>query len=240
MATPGLLPEAEERRLSPLSWLPWLICLVLFFVVMWQSRREPLVIERTLPAPTPPADPRVRELEAKIEELRKSTPPAPLPATAVAPARAPDVRILPPEQGAERLTQGLHEFRSGRYERAEALFFRAIPEGYLYLALCGWTRGELRDAALFLARAMAADPAWLRRVRPADLFGSREEYEKALKALEERVRENPLDPDAKLMLAYLHYHEKGPEYAKALLTELATAQPDAPAPKAFLQAVDQP
>lgn len=240
MATPGLLPEGDERRLSPLAWLPWLICLVLVFALMWQSRREPGVVERTPPAPALPADDRVRELEARIEELRKSPPPLPPPPPDVAPPRAPDLRILPPDQGAERLTQGLHEFRSGRYERAEALFFRAIPEGYLYLALCGWTRGELRDAALFLARAMGADPAWLRRVRPADLFGSREDYERALKALEERVRENPLDPDAKLMLAYLHYHEKGPEYAKALLTELSTAQPDAPAPKAFLEALERP
>ena len=54
------------------------------------------------------------------------------------------------------------------------------------------------------------------------------------------MRENPLDAEAKTLLAYLHYHEKGPEYAKALLTEVATAQPDDPAAKAFLEAVDKP
>ena len=100
--------------------------------------------------------------------------------------------------------------------------------------------GDFREAALFLARAMKADPQWLRRIRPRDLFGSAEEFERALRSLEDRVRENPLDGDAKTLLAYLHFHEKGPEYAKALMTEVAAAQPDDPNAKAFLDAVDKP
>ena len=101
-------------------------------------------------------------------------------------------------------------------------------------------RGDVREGALFLARAMKVDPQWLRRIRPRDLFGSAEEFERALKGLEDRVKENPLDGEAKTLLAYLRYHEKGAEYAKALMTEVATAQPDDPAPKAFLEALDRP
>ena len=238
MVTPGLLPEADDHRASPLRFLPWLIILALLGVIFWLLRWN------VNPTPTPSQPPvvkvdvdRVRELEAQVAELRKSPP---LPPPDPAPARAPDLRVLPPDLAAERLTQGLHEFRSGRYVQAEACFLRAIPEGFLYLALSCVARGDLREAALFLARAMKADPQWLRRVRPRDLFGSAEEFERALRSLEERVRENPLDGEAKTLLAYLHFHEKGPEYAKALLTEVATAQPDDPSARAFLEAVEKP
>ncbi|HEX7897629.1 MAG TPA: hypothetical protein VF950_07695 [Planctomycetota bacterium] len=233
-----MLPEADDHRgPSLLRFLPWLIVLLLLVFMIWPRRP----VERDAAAPLPPPAPkedvaRIKELEAQIAELRKSPPPPPAPES----VRAPDLRVLPPDLAAERLTQGLHEFRSGRYAQAEACFLRAIPEGFLYLALSCVARGDLREAALFLARAMKADPRWLRRVRPRDLFGSAEEFERALKGVEDRVRENPLDAEAKTLLAYLHFHEKGPEYAKALLTEVAGAQPDDPSAKAFLEAVDKP
>lgn len=240
MVTPGLLPEADDRRPSPLRGSPWFLVVVLVAVLIWQATR---------PAPPPPPPvvqedvARIQALEARIAELRKAPPPpsaAVEPPPAPAPARAPDVRILPPDLAAERLTQGLHEFRSGRYAQAEACFLRAVPEGFLYLVLTCLERGDVREAMLFLERAMGADPQWLRRVRPRDLFGSPAEYERTLKALEDRCRENPLDLEAKTLLAYLHFHEKGPEHAKALLTEVATAQPGHPGARAFLETVDRP
>jgi tetratricopeptide (TPR) repeat protein len=244
MVTPGLLPEADDRPRAPLlRFLPSLLILVLLGFIYWQSRRHAAQLEslarlESVPPPAPKVDvERIRELEAQIERLRTSTP---LPAPVPAPVRAPDLRVLPPDLAAERLTQGLQEFRSGRYAQAEACFLRAIPEGFLYLVLSCVARGDVREAALFLARAMRADPQWLRRIRPRDLFGSAEEFARALGGLEDRVRENPLDAEAKTLLAYLHFHEKGPEYAKALLTEVATAQPDDPSAKAFLEAIDQP
>lgn len=237
MVTPGLLPEADDRRFNPRLLLPWLIVLVLFGFIF---------LRRPAPAPVPPPPPapkedvgRIKELEAQIAELKKAPPPAPV-AVEAAPVKAPELRILPPELAAERLTQGLHEFRSGRYAQAEACFLRAIPEGFLYVALCCLARGDLRDASLFLARAMKADPQWLRRIRPRDLFGNPEDFEKTLRSLEERVRDNPLDAEAKTLLAYLHFHEKGPEFAKALMTEVAGAHPEDPHPKAFLESIDKP
>ena len=249
MVTPGLLPESDDRRVSPLLWiLPLVLLALVASVVMLIRDRERTIAkmrhaERAREKEHEADQARLRELEAQVVELKKA--PAPPPAAAVdapppSPGRAPDLRILPPELASERLTQGLHEFRSGRYAQAEACFLRAVPEGFLYLVLTCLERGDVREAMLFLGRAMAADPQWLRRVRPRDLFGSPAEYEKMLKAIEERCRETPLDLEAKTLLAYLHFHEKGPEHAKALLTEVATAQPGHPAAQAFLEAVDRP
>lgn len=243
MVTPGLLPEADDHRPSPLRGPLILVVVILSVVVfwlVWDRQRTLAKIEagmavrnRTVAPAAPKEDVgRIRELEAELAALKAALPPAVV--------KAPEVRLLPPELAAERLTQGLHEFRSGRYVQAEACFLRAIPEGFLYLAISCMARGDVREAALFLARAMKADPQWLRRIRPRDLFGSAEEFERALRGVEDRVRENPLDAEAKTLLAYLHFHEKGPEYAKALLTEVATAQPDDPSAKAFLEAVDKP
>lgn len=243
MVTPGLLPESDDHRgPSPLRFLPWLIILALTGVIVWQAQQG--AVEKKLthyhapPAPQEYLD-KIKALESKITELRLAPAPAVEPPPA-APAKAPDLRVLPADLAAERLTQGLHEFRSGRYVQAEACFLRAIPEGFLYLALSCVARGDVREAALFLARAMKEDSQWLRRIRPRDLFGSAEEFERALRGLEDRVKENPLDAEAKTLLAYFHYHEKGAEYAKALLTEVATAQPGDPAAKAFLEAVEKP
>ena len=243
MVTPGLLPEADDQPpLSPLRWTLALAFLALIGLLVWslmQSGRlgheRDLLAARLAQAPPPPKEDlgRIRELEAAIAELKKAP-------AVVAPARPPELRILPPELAAERLTQGLHEFRSGRYPSAEACFLRAVPEGHLYLVLTCLARGDLREAALFLGKAMEADPGWLRRVRPRDLFGSAEEFERTRKAVEDRSHETPLDPEAKLLLAYLHYHEKGAEYAKALVLEVVAAQPEQAVAKAFLSALEKP
>ncbi len=242
MVTPGLLPEADDRRPSPLRWLLALAFLSLIGVLVWSlvqlgrvGRERDALLAEKVKSPGPPPRPdqaRIRELEAELAVLKA----APLPAV----VKAPDLRLLPPELAAERLTQGLHEFRSGRYAPAEACFLRAAPEGYLYLVLTCLARGDVREAALFLGKAMEADAGWLRRIRPRDLFGSAEEFQRTLRALEDRSRENPLDPEAKILLAYLHFHEKGPEYAKALLVEVLGAQPEQPAAQAFLAALEKP
>lgn len=238
MVTPGLLPEADDPRPpSPLRWTLTLAFLALTLLLVWSlvqlgqvGRERDLLAARPAPPPPPKEDVgRIRELEAELARLK--APPA---------VKAADVRLLPPELAAERLTQGLHEFRSGRYAPAEACFLRAAPEGYLYLVLTCLARGDAREGALFLGKAMEADAGWLRRIRPRDLFGSAEEFERTLRALEDRSREAPLDPEAKTLLAYLHFHEKGAEYAKALLVEVAGAHPDHPSVKAFLAALEKP
>jgi len=161
-----------------------------------------------------------------------------VPAPAAAP-RSPELRVLPAELAAERLTQGLQDFRSARYAQAESAFLRAVPDSWIYLVLSALARTDLREAALFLARAMQSDPDWLRRIRPRDLFGTAEEYARVLGAVEARVAEDPLDPEAKLLLAYLHYHEKGAAHAKALVVEIGAAKPDHAGAKSFREVLER-
>ena len=102
------------------------------------------------------------------------------------------------------------------------------------------TRGDVREAILFLGKAMEADAGWLRRIRPRDLFGSAEEFERTLKAVEDRSREEPPDPEAKVLLAYLQFHEKGVEAARQLLAEAVAVRPELPVAQAFRGALDRP
>ena len=235
MVTPGVLPEAADRRLSPWPFTLALLGVALLAgcgylvvqVMRLRAERDRLVAE--LKAETiraayeeqlrrDPQDVRITHREVVPQE------PSPRPGTSS--ARAPEVRVVPREQVQERITQGLHEFRSGRYLQAELAFLRAVPEAFGYIVITCFLRGEVREAVNVLGRALASDPEWLRRVKPRDLFGAPEDYEKALRALEERVAADPLDAEAKTLLAYFQFHEKGPEYAKALLVEASNARPD--------------
>lgn len=207
MVTPGLLPEADDA--PPPRWPLNVIIVALLGVVVW------LLLDRPAPKliqlPAPPPDPaRIRALEEEVDALKK-----------------------PKARAVERVTQGLQDFRSGRYAQAEACFLGAFPDGCLYLVLTGLARDDVRSAAFFLGRAMEFDPQWLRRVKPRDLFGIAEDYERLLKALEERAVE---DVEARLLLAYLQFHEKGAESARALLGEAG----DSAAARAFREAVDRP
>lgn len=257
MVTPGLLPEAFDRRrpgaLRAVVVLALLsLCALLAFLVVRLAQvsreRDRLLAEalqsrpaRPQPAPPAPApEPsaaaaEVASLRSRIAELeaerRKPEPPP-------EPARA--IRLLPKTESAERLTQGLHELRSGRPVEAELCLLRALPEGFLPLVMTALLRGDVREAVVFLAHAIASDPDWLRRFRPRDLFGTPGEYEKARRAVEDRVQEDALDPDAKVLLAYFLYHEKGPAYAKALLVEATALRPGHPETARFLEAVDRP
>jgi tetratricopeptide (TPR) repeat protein len=253
MVEPGLFSEGGERRSSALPWTLALVAaalaLALGYAILEISRvRRELAGEKARadglvaalrqrpPAPPPPEEPARPPAPAPLDPL----PPAP---PGAAPLRAPDLRVLKgvpaPEAVSERLAAGLAEFRAGRYERAELQFFRAVPDSYLYLLLTSLVRGDTREALTFLARAAAADPAWFRKVRPRDLFGTEAEFERVLAALEARLRENPIDSEAKVLLAYLYYHEKGAPYAKALLAEVTNADPENREARGFLENLDR-
>lgn len=239
---PGLLPESDEPRASRASWvLGAVVAVALLAIIALLYRSQQLLLERNdalkmlaaqrqkvvvtpLPAPVEPE---------KATPLPVAPVPAPVPVAVAAPPRAPKVRVLPEDP--EYLSRGLQEFRQGRYDQAERQFFRAIPESFLYLALTGLAQHNWREAVAFLARAMAADPAWLRKVAPQDLFGTAAAFDGVVAALDDQISKNPLDADLKTLAAYLRYHEKGAAYAKALLVEAINVNPDHEAAKAFLE-----
>jgi tetratricopeptide (TPR) repeat protein len=240
---PGLLPETVETRPSRAWWILGavvLLALPALLALLHQNRnlaaerddalaRVAESLKRVPPLPVP----------AVVVEPAKPVPVDPIPAPASPPAsvavvpKPPKIRVLPEDP--EYLSRGLQEFRQGRYDQAERQFFRAIPESFLYLALTGLAQHNWREAMTFLARAMTSDPAWLRKVNPQDLFGSAAAYEGVLAALDEQISKNPLDADLKTLAAYLRYHEKGAAYAKALLVEATTVNPDHEAARAFLE-----
>jgi tetratricopeptide (TPR) repeat protein len=239
---PGLLPESDEPPRSRTSLvLGGVIAVSLLAIAGLLYRNQQLFLERNdalkilaaqrqkvVVAPVPaPAEP----------EKPAPTPvvpaPDPLPVAVAASSRAPKVRVLPEDP--EYLSRGLQEFRQGRYDQAERQFFRALPESFLYLALTGLAQHNWREAVAFLGRAMSADPAWLRKVSPQDLFGSAAAFEGVVAALDEQISKNPLDADLKTLAAYLRYHEKGAAYAKALLVEAINVNPEHEAAKAFLE-----
>jgi tetratricopeptide (TPR) repeat protein len=203
-----------------------------------------------------------RERDEAVESLvalrKRSAEPAPKPVDAAprapesspaAPGPAPsppvpgvsvagDPRPSPPRPiDPQHLAQGLQEFRAGRYDQAERRFFRAFPDSLVYLALTSLAQANYREAIGFLGAAMSQDPTWLRRVKPADLFGSKAAYHSMVSAIEEALEKDPINPDLKTLLAYLRYHDKGAPYAKALLVEATNADPEHEAAKAFLDAL---
>jgi len=239
---PGLLPESDEPRASRAPWvLGAVVAVALLAIAALLYRNQQLFLERNdalkmlaaqrqkvvltpVPAPVEPEKP---------TPLPVAPAPAPVPVAVAASPRAARVRVLPEDP--EYLSRGLQEFRQGRYDQAERQFFRAIPESFLYLALTGLAQHNWREAVAFLARAMSADPAWLRKVSPQDLFGSAAAFDGVVAALDDQISKNPLDADLKTLAAYLRYHEKGAAYAKALLLEAVNVSPDHEAAKAFLE-----
>jgi hypothetical protein len=253
MLPPGLLPESFEPRRSAAPWILGVVVLTSLLALLGtllQVRR----LTRERDDERKRVDELVAALKKKVEpppppepaELPK--PPAPSPETPVQPPpaapaakRTSDLRFSSSELGrdplAERISQGLHEFRSARYAQAELQFFRAVPDSFLYLALAGLARGDWREALGFLSRAMAADPKWLHRVNPRDLFGTEAEYRRVLEGVEAQVVKDPLDSESKVLLAYLRYHDQGAAYAKALLIEVTNVKPDHEEAKRFLEAL---
>jgi tetratricopeptide (TPR) repeat protein len=254
MATLGLFPEEPSRPRSPLRWAFALLGVGFAGTTLFagleirrlaeerdRERARVAELEKLLRAPPPPAP---------VSPPPVASPPPPEPSVSVPPAasspsRAPAAPPEPPgaardrREARERLERGLEELRAGRYGPAELHLFRAVPDSYLYLALSSLARGDLREAAAFLARARLADAAWLRRIRPGEVLGP-EEYARLLAALEDQVRQNPLDVEAKTLLAYLYYHEKGAAYAKALLLEASAVRPEDPEVRGFLEELERP
>lgn len=240
---PGLLPETSEPPRAK-SWVLAAVvgtALLALLGALLQIRRlarerdeaiEKLRVvqqKRPLEAPRPP----VEEPKLIVEPPVAPASPAPAP-----PDRPPEPRVLPSRaQDPQHLAQGLHEFRAGRYDQAERHFFRAFPDSLLYLALSSLAQARYAEALGFLARAMIVDPKWLAKVKPADLFGTREAYQGVVQALEGQLEKNPLNADLKTLLAYLRYHDQGAAYAKALLIEATAAEPEHEAARSFLEAV---
>ena len=252
MLPPGLLPESSEPRRSPAAWILGVIVLSALLALggtLLQIRRltrerddERKRVEELVAALTKRVEPPPPMAPPLIEKAPEPQPTAPVPPPSAPPAarRSPDLRVSSDpfrDPLAERIAQGLHEFRSARYAQAELQFFRAVPDSFLYLALAGLARGDWREALGFLSRAMAADPKWLHRVNPRDLFGTEEEYRRVLQGVEARVAENPLDAESKVLLAYLRFHDQGAAYAKALLIEVTNLKPDHEEAKRFLEAL---
>jgi tetratricopeptide (TPR) repeat protein len=247
MIPPGLLPESSEPRRSSSPWvlaavvLAALLGLLGAFLQIRRLARErddaiqklaELKLKRPPEAPRPPVEP-----APPAAVPAPATSPAPSLAPA-APARAPDVRVLPSRtQDPQHIAQGLHEFRAGRFDQAERQFFRAFPDSLLYLALTSLAQARYAEAIGFLSRSMLVDPTWLQRVKPADLFGTPGAYKRVLQSLEDQLEKDPVNADLKTLLAYLRYHDKGAPYAKALLIEATNAQPDHEAARAFLEAI---
>jgi tetratricopeptide (TPR) repeat protein len=249
MATLGLFPEEPARPRSPLRWAFALLAVgfagTTFFAVREirrladerdRERARVAELERLLrapvPAPVPPPPPQDPPPPPAVPS------PSPVP-SAAPPVAEPSGAARDRQEARERLERGIEELRAGRYGPAELHLFRALPDSYLHLALSSLARGDLREAVAFLARARLADPDGLRKLRPREVL-SPDEYARLLAALEERIRQNPLDVEAKTLLAYLYYHEKGAAYAKALLLEAAAARPEDPQVRGFLEELDRP
>ncbi len=243
---PGLLPESNEpaKTRAPLILaIAGLAATLVVGALLAQNRRlsdeRDVAIEQLA---------RLRKQAAAPEPVAAPVPvPVPPPAPAVvpeppapvaAPVRSPELRILKDRnEDPQFITRGLHEFRSARYDQAERQFFRAFPDSILYLALTGLAQRNWREAFAFLSRSMTLDPKWLSRVHPKDLFGSEADYDALTQALDDQIGKNPLDPDLKVLAAYLRFHDKGAPYAKALLVEATNVTPDHEAAKAFLEAL---
>jgi len=242
---PGLLPETPEPRSSRAPLLlgaALLAALLALGAVVAQNRRvsaerdlayEQLVRMRRQVPPAPETPPPAAQAPEPAPAVA-----VPPPAPAAAPVRNPELRILKDRQeDPQFITRGLHEFRSARYDQAERQFFRAFPDSILYLALTGLAQRNWREAFAFLSRSMTLDPKWLGKVHPRDLFGSEADYDALVQALDDQIGRNPLDPDLKVLAAYLRFHDKGAPYAKALLVEATNVNPDHEAAKAFLEAL---
>jgi hypothetical protein len=252
MLPPGLLPESSEPRRSA---APWILGAVVFTSLL--ALLGTLLHVRQLTRERDDERKRIDELVAALNKRLEPAPPtapselpkppalSPEPVIQPLPGappvkRAPDFRVssdIGRDPLAERIAQGLHEFRSARYAQAELQFFRAVPDSFLYLALAGMARGDWREAMGFLSRAMVADPKWLQRVNPRDLFGTEAEFRRVLQGVEARVAEDPLDSESKVLLAYLRYHDQGAAYAKALLIEVTNVKPDHEEAKRFLESL---
>lgn len=221
MDTPGLLPEGDEPRGSRLRWvlgiLAFLFLLVLGLLGVQLARLkqefernqakidELLGERRRIPSPRPESaavSRRVEELEARlaqVEAYRRSEASSP-----AAPPAAPGS----PERAAAAV----------RPSETEAMIYVHVSVGFA-------GRGLHPEAVRALGEALRLDPAASLRVKPRALFAAPEEYERVQSELERRTREDPLDVEAKTVLAYFQFHDKGSDAAKVVLHQVLAADP---------------
>ena|SRR5436190_10702476 len=247
MHPPGLFPDPSSPGRSKTSLVLTavvLTALVALLGALLQLRRlareRDEAVESLVALRKRAAEPAPKPLDAAPRAPEPSpAAPAPTPAPAAPDVTGPaEARPSPPRSiDPQHVAQGLQEFRAGRYDQAERRFFRAFPDTLVYLALTSLAQANYREAIGFLGAAMTQDPNWLRKIKPADLFGSKATYHSMVSALEEQLEKDPLNPDLKTLLAYLRYHDKGAPYAKALLIEATNADPAHEPAKSFLDAL---
>jgi cytochrome c-type biogenesis protein CcmH/NrfG len=233
MDTPGLLPEEGEPRGLRLRWVLGILALIFLLTVgllavqltrlkrerdKTQARIDELLGELRRPpsAPRPESSSlarRVEELEARLGQVEASRR-----AEASAPPPAPGAREAPPA--------------AVRPAETEAMIYVHVSVGFA-------GRGLTSEAVRSLGEALRLDPAASLRVKPRALFASPEEFERLQAELERRTRENPLDVEAKTVLAYLYYHEKGPDAAKVLLHQVLAADPDHAVARKLLETLER-
>ena len=234
MDMPGLLPEDGGPRPSRLPWVQGLLVLVFLLVLgllvvqlvrlrgernAAQARIEDLLrqIRKPVPAPSAPAEPpsrarRREELESRLAQVESGRRPEPE-VPGHAPAAGP---------------------RGGRPLEAEAMV-------YVYVSMEFVRRGLMPEAVRSLEEALRLDPEIFRKVKPRALLGSEEEYRKLLAELEKRVRENPMDADARVVLAYLYLHDPamGRDQARLLLTQAVGANPDHAVARKLMESLEK-
>ncbi len=112
---------------------------------------------------------------------------------------------------------------------------------YVYVAMGFARRGLCAEAVRSLEEALRLDASVFWRTRPRSLLGSEEEYQKVLEELQRRVRENPLDVEARVVLAYLCVHDPalGRDQAKALLVQALGLDPGHAVAKRLLEGLEQ-
>jgi hypothetical protein len=234
MDTPGLLPEGDEPRGSRLRWvlgiLAFLFLLALGLLGIQlgrlkqecernQAKVDELLGERRrLPSPRPESAStarRVEELEARlaqVEAYRRSEAPA-----SAAPS-APGIREKAPA--------------AVRPAETEAMIYIHVSVGFA-------GRGLHAEAARALGEALRLDAAASLRVKPRALFSAPEEYERVQGELDRRTRENPLDVEARTVMAYFQFHEKGADAAKVLILQVLAADPDHAVAKKLLESLER-
>lgn len=115
------------------------------------------------------------------------------------------------------LALGLIQFQNGEYDEAVESFYNGTLEDpksrvlKLFLATSLAAIGEYEHAAGYLRLTLqgwAAFPAYPWNLR--DLYGNVADLEKHLGLLEEAIRLNPADVDARLVLAFSQFHGGSP------------------------------
>lgn len=132
------------------------------------------------------------------------------------------------------MLQGEADFRAGRYEQATVSFETArkywggSPEVLLSLAHVGFAQGGTfyTQAASNLSKAFKEFPdLLLARARPQEFFGSVQEYDKALAALQSYTQANPKNAATLLLLGYVQWRAGQVEQADRLLQAAVAAGP---------------